>query len=137
MKTNFQNTDEYIANFPNDIQVILSNIRNIIKNEVPEAQEVISYQMPAFRLKTSSQTNLSNLSSRAKTRDLVIYFAAFKKHIGLFFAPTEEVYKHFEKELRDYKKSKGGIQLPLDKDIDYELVRKIVKFKKLSIEYAL
>lgn len=115
MHSNYQTVDTYISTFPPNIQQVLERIRNVVRKELPKAEECISYQMPAYRVKGKTYP--------------IIYFAAFKKHIGLFFAPTEEVYRKFEYELSSYKKSKAGIQIPLGKEIDYELIRKIVRLK--------
>jgi uncharacterized protein YdhG (YjbR/CyaY superfamily) len=111
MKTNYKSIDEYIRTFPPDIQSILEKIRQTIKKAAPGAIETISYQMPAFKL------NGKNL----------VYFAAFKNHIG--FYPLPSGITTFEKELSPYARSKGTVQFPLDKPIPYDLVEKIVKFR--------
>ncbi|MFL0267446.1 iron chaperone [Candidatus Clostridium radicumherbarum] len=102
--------DEYILQFPPEIQEILNNIRKVIKEAAPNAEEVISYQMPAFKL-----------------QGILVYFAAFKKHIG--FYPTSSGVAAFKDELSKYKGGKGSVQFPLDKSIPYELISKIVKFR--------
>src|SRR5512141_2383550 len=104
MKKDYQDIDEYIRTFPPDIQVILQKIRQTIKTAAPEAVETISYQMPAFKLNGKS----------------LVYFAAFKNHIG--FYPLPSGIKSFEKELTGYPRSKGTVQFPLDKPIPYALV---------------
>ncbi|MGH9967602.1 MAG: iron chaperone [Pyrinomonadaceae bacterium] len=106
-----KNIDEYIAGFPNDVQEILEKIRMTIKNAVPDAAETISYQIPTFTLKGS----------------YLIYFAAYKKHIGLYPAPrgTEK----FKKELSVYEGGKGTVRFPLDKPIPFGLITRIVKFR--------
>ena len=81
-----------------------------IRKAAPGAQETISYQIPAFRL----------------NGDLV-YFAAFKKHIGLY--PRTTAITKFKKELNDYECSKGTVRFPLDQPIPYSLITKIVKFR--------
>ncbi|MGB8212077.1 MAG: DUF1801 domain-containing protein [Anaerolineales bacterium] len=102
--------DEYIANFPADIQEILEKIRNTIQEAVPEAEGTIGYEMPAFRLKGN-----------------LVYFAAFKKHIGLYSIPTG--IEEFKTELSIYKQGRGSIQFPLDKPIPYDLISRIAKFR--------
>lgn len=102
--------DEYIAGAPENIRDILEKIRRTIKEAAPEAQETISYGMPAY-----------------KQNGPLVYFAAQKKHIG--FYPTPSGIINFRKELSPYHTSKGAIQFPLDKPIPYELVKKIVKFR--------
>ncbi len=102
--------DEYIAGFPQDVQAILEKIRLTIRKAAPGAEEKISYQMPALTLKGN-----------------LVYFAAFKNHIGFYPIPTG--IKKFEKELSVYKMGKGSVQFPLDKPIPYSLISKIVKFR--------
>ncbi len=102
--------DEYIATFPQEIQIILNNIRNIIKELVPEATEKISYQMPTFYLNGN-----------------LVHFAAFKKHIG--FYPTPSGIEAFQEELSKYKGAKGSVQFPLDQPMPYELIRRIVLYR--------
>jgi uncharacterized protein YdhG (YjbR/CyaY superfamily) len=102
--------DEYIAAFPKQIQDILQKLRRTIKEAAPQAQETISYQMPAFKL-----------------NGILVYFAAFKDHVGFF--PTSSGVAAFEKELSEYKISKGTIRFPLDKPIPFDLVTKIVKYR--------
>ena len=102
--------DEYIAGFPKDVQAILKKIRATIREAAPDAEEKIGYQMPAFTLKGN-----------------LVYFAAFKNHIGFYPIPTG--IKKFEKELSVYKMGKGSVQFPLDKPIPYSLISKIVKFR--------
>jgi uncharacterized protein YdhG (YjbR/CyaY superfamily) len=111
MRTQYQTIDEYIRDFPPDIQDILQKIRQTIKRAAPEAVEAIAYQMPTFRLKGKN----------------LVHFAAFKHHIG--FYPTPSGIESFEKELSPYLRSKGIVQFPLDKPIPYDLVEKIVKFR--------
>ena len=105
-----QTVDDYIAGFPANIQEILGNIRAIVREVVPEAEEVISYQMPTYRL----QGNL-------------VHFAAFKSHIG--FYPTPTGVEAFQDELEPYRHAKGSIRFPLDQPIPYALIRKIVAFR--------
>jgi len=102
--------DEYILKFPPEIQEILKTIRKVIKESAPEAEEKISYQMPAFAL-----------------HGILVYFAAFKNHIG--FYPTSSGITAFDQELSEYKGGKGSIQFPFGKPIPYELISKIVKFR--------
>jgi uncharacterized protein YdhG (YjbR/CyaY superfamily) len=109
-KSTIENTDEYIAGFPKDIQKILEKIRTTIKKAAPKAEEIISYQMPAFKL-----------------NGILVYFAAHKKHIG--FYPTARAIEKFKKELSIYKGARGSVQFPYDKPIPYELISDIVKFR--------
>jgi uncharacterized protein YdhG (YjbR/CyaY superfamily) len=103
--------DDYIKTFPTDVQNILEKIRQTIRKAAPEAVEVISYQMPTFRL------NGRNL----------VHFAAFKNHIG--FYPIPSGIEAFRRELSPYKQGKGSVQFPLDKPIPYNLMEEIVRFR--------
>jgi uncharacterized protein YdhG (YjbR/CyaY superfamily) len=102
--------DEYIKSFPPDVQDILQKIRQTIRTAAPGAEETISYQIPAF-----------------KQNGVLVYFAAFKEHIGFF--PTSSGINAFKKELAPYKTSKGTVQFPIEKPIPYDLVKKIVMFR--------
>lgn len=102
--------DEYIAQFPAEIQQKLQEIRAVIHAAAPEATEKISYQMPTFYL-----------------RGNLVHFAAFKQHIG--FYPVPSGIAAFEEELAPYKRSKGAVQFPLDQPIPTELIGRIVKFR--------
>ena len=102
--------DEYISGFPINVQDILNKIRKTIHEAALEAEEVISYQMPAFKFK-----------------GILVYFAAFKKHIG--FYPIPSGIEKFKNELSIYRQGKGSVQFPLDKPIPYNLISRIVKFR--------
>jgi uncharacterized protein YdhG (YjbR/CyaY superfamily) len=102
--------DEYIAAFPLEVREKLDALRNLIKAAAPDAIEKISYQMPAFDL-----------------HGILVYFAAFKKHIG--FYPTASGIDEFKLELSEFKQGRGSVQFPLDKPIPYDLVTRIVKFR--------
>jgi uncharacterized protein YdhG (YjbR/CyaY superfamily) len=106
-----QTVDDYIAGFPDTTQSILQQIRLIIREMVPDAEEVISYQMPTYRL-----------------HGILVHFAAFKNHIGFYPAPSGV--ESFQKELAPYKHAKGSIRFPLNQPIPYELIRKIVAFRR-------
>ncbi len=102
--------DEYIADFPPDVQMILEKVRATIRQAAPGAEETIKYRMPTFMLHGN-----------------LVYFAAFKDHIGFYPVPTG--IEKFKKELAVYKMGKGSIQFPLDQPIPYGLISKIVKFR--------
>lgn len=102
--------DEYIEMYPENIRKILSKIRKIINKNIPIAEERISWGMPTFYWKEN-----------------VIHFAVGKNHIGIY--PSSSPIIYFEKELANYKTSKGAIQLPQDKPIPYDLIERIVKFR--------
>ena len=114
-----KNIDEYIAGFPNDVQEILEKIRMTIRKAAPDAEETISYQIPTFTLKGK----------------YLVYFAAYKKHIGLYPAPRG--IEKFKNELSVYEGAKGSVKFPLDKPIPFDLISKIVKFRvKENLERA-
>lgn len=103
--------DEYIAAVPKDVQPLLKKIRATVRKAAPGVEETISYRIPSFKL---------------HGRQLV-YFAAFKTHIGLYPAPTGNA--AFKKEAQAYGAGKGTFRFPLDKPIPYAVVAKVVKFR--------
>lgn len=106
----FNNVDEYIALYPAPVRQGLELLRKTIKTTAPEAEEMISYQMPAYKL-----------------NGMLVFFSAAKKHYG--FYPTASPIIAFREKLKSYKTSKGAIQFPLDKPIPVKLVAEIVKWK--------
>jgi uncharacterized protein YdhG (YjbR/CyaY superfamily) len=102
--------DEYIAGFPPKVRAILKQIRSTVRAAAPDAEEVISYQMPAF-----------------KQDGILIYFAAFKTHIGVF--PPVSGDARLEKALARYAGPKGNLRFPLDEPIPYDLIRRIVALR--------
>lgn len=110
--------DDYIDGFPADVQLLLQKIRTTIKKAAPQAEEAIKYQIPAF-------TFHGNL----------IFFAAFKNHIGLYPAPRGA--EEFKRELAAYEGGKGTVQFPLDKPIPFKLIARMTKFRlKQNLERA-
>jgi uncharacterized protein YdhG (YjbR/CyaY superfamily) len=105
-----ESVDAYIRSFPGNIQVILQQIRETIKKAAPEAEECISYQMPAY-----------------KQNGPLVYFAVAKNHIG--FYPTPSGIEAFKNEFSGYKWSKGAVQFPLDQPMPLELIDRIVRFR--------
>jgi len=103
--------DSYIKSFPEKVQCLLNQIRSVIKENAPDADESIAYQMPAYK------TNGKPL----------IYFAGFRNHIGFYATPTGHT--EFSKELSGYKQGKGSVQFPLDKPMPLELIGRIVRFR--------
>ncbi len=102
--------DQYIAAFSPDVQAILQKIRATIRVAAPEAEEVISYRIPAFKL-----------------NGILVYFAAFKNHIGLY--PPVHADGSLKKALTPYAGPKGNLILPYDRPIPYGLIRKVVKLR--------
>ena len=106
----FANIDEYIRQFPPETQLVLNELRQLISEAAPQAQEKISYQMPTFYLKGK-----------------LVHFAAYKNHIGFYPAPSGIA--AFQKELSTYKGAKGSVQFPLNKPLPLDLIREIVEFR--------
>jgi uncharacterized protein YdhG (YjbR/CyaY superfamily) len=100
----------YIAACPSQTHELLNKLRSFILQEVPQAEEVISYKMPAYKL-----------------NGMLVYFAGYEKHIG--FYPTGSGIKHFEQDIQLYKYSKGTIQFPLNQELPYDLIRRILQFR--------
>lgn len=102
--------NRYISQFPAAVQTILKKVRKTIRKAAPEAREVISYQMPAF-----------------KQHGILVYFAAWKQHIGLY--PPIFGDEAVEKAVTRYAGPKGNLQFPLDEPIPYDLIERIVKLR--------
>jgi uncharacterized protein YdhG (YjbR/CyaY superfamily) len=109
-KITFKSIDEYILQFPPEVQEILNTLREVIKETAPGAEEKISYQMPTFALNGN-----------------LVHFAAYKKHIG--FYPTASGIAAFKNELSAYNGAKGSVQFPIEKPLPYELISEIVKYR--------
>lgn len=106
--------DDYINEYPEDVQLLLRQMRETIKAILPDAEEKISYQMPTFFQKKN-----------------LVHFAAFKHHIG--FYPTPSAIAFFESELTSYKRSKGAVQFPIDEPLPLELVSRMTQFRKTEV----
>ena len=109
-KAGFATVDEYIASFPEETQVKLQELRSTIRAAAPEAEEKISYQMPTFFLKGN-----------------LVYYAAWKKHIGFYAIPSAN--EAFQDELATYTVSKGAVQFPLDQPLPVDLITRMVRFR--------
>lgn len=117
MKTMFADVDKYINSLTPDTQILLEQIRAVIKAKAPDAAESISYSMPAYKL-------------RGKP---LVYFAAFKNHIGLYATPSGHA--AFFDELSKYPQGKGSVQFAFKKPIPFQLIERIVEFRiKENIE---
>jgi uncharacterized protein YdhG (YjbR/CyaY superfamily) len=103
--------DEYIAQFPPELQQTLQTLRKVIQAAAPEAKEKIAWGMPAFVL-----------------NGYLVFFAAHKQHIGFYPAGSSGI-EAFKNELADYKTSKGAVQFPLNEPLPYELITRMVKFR--------
>jgi uncharacterized protein YdhG (YjbR/CyaY superfamily) len=109
-KNVYKNIDEYIANFPKQVQEKLQEMRETIRAAAPQAIEKISYQMPAFDLKGT-----------------LVYFAGWKNHIGFYAMPSGN--EKFREEISRYQNAKGSVKFPLSEPLPLELVTIIVKFR--------
>jgi len=107
---NSTDIDAYISGFPESIQKLLQEVRSTVKQAAPQATEVISYGMPAF-----------------KQDGMLVYFAAFKKHIG--FYPIPSGITAFQEELSAFRCTKGSVHFPLDKPLPVELISRIVTYR--------
>jgi uncharacterized protein YdhG (YjbR/CyaY superfamily) len=110
-KKDFTSIDEYIAAFPEETQRALEQIRAAIKAMFPDAEERISYKMPAFKL----------------NGEYFIHFSAWKNHIGMY--PIPEGNAAFQKEIEPYRSAKSSLSFPLDKPMPIKLISKVVKFR--------
>jgi len=102
--------DEYIAAFEPEVQAILQKVRATVKAAAPDAKEVISYRMPAFR-----------------QNGMLVYFAAFKSHIG--FYPPIKGDARLEQEASQYAGEKGNLRFPLDQPIPYKLIGALTRLR--------
>ena len=112
-KIKFNTIDEYIIQFPIEVQETLKTLRKVIKEAAPEAEEKISYKMPTFILHGN-----------------LVHFAGYKNHIG--FYPTPSGIEAFKEELSQYKGAKGSVQFPIKEPLPYELIIKIVKYRAME-----
>lgn len=106
-----KSTDEYISSFPAATQIILQEVRKTIKCAAPNANESISYGMPAYKLDGKA----------------LVYFAGYKNHIGFYATPTGHA--EFTEELSKYKQGKGSVQFPINEPMPLDLITKIVQFR--------
>lgn len=106
--------DDYIKDFPEDVQDLLHKVRATIKEKAPGAIESMNYGMPAYK------TNGKPL----------VYFAGYKNHIGFYATPTG--HEKFAEELSKYKQGKGSVQFPIDKPIPFDLIGRIVEFRVIE-----
>ncbi|MGH7712858.1 MAG: iron chaperone [Gemmatimonadaceae bacterium] len=110
-KTDFRSVDEYIARQPDDVQATLQHVRRSIRKALPDAEEVMSYQMPTYKLHGG----------------YVIYFAAWKQHYSLYPA-TRELIAVFKDDLAQYEVQKGTIRFPFSQAVPARLIERIAKF---------
>ena len=112
-KTDFRSVEEYILAQPKSVQPVLRRVRSVIRKAVPAAVEVISYQLPAYKLPEGPA---------------VLYFAAWKQHYSLYPA-SDELVAAFKGELTPFRASKGTLRFPLSEPIPVKLIERIAKFR--------
>ncbi len=115
-KTDFKSVDEYIASQPKAVQGVLKRVRSTIRKALPGAEEVISYQIPAFKV-----------NGRA-----VLYFAGWKQHYSLY-PSTDHVVAAFKDDLALYEVNKGTIRFPLSKPVPVKLIEGIAKLRAKEV----
>ncbi|NNC94789.1 MAG: DUF1801 domain-containing protein [Chitinophagales bacterium] len=103
--------EQYIHQFSPEVRVTLNKLRSIILSAAPDAEETITYGIPAYKLNNKP----------------LVYFGAYQSHIG--FYATQSGHEKFAEELSEYKKGKGSIQFPLNKEIPIHLIKRMVEFK--------
>jgi uncharacterized protein YdhG (YjbR/CyaY superfamily) len=111
-KTDFRSVDEYIGAQPANVRAVLRRVRSTIRKAVPEALEVISYQLPAYKLAGAP----------------VLYFAAWKQHYSLYPA-SDELVAAFKGALTPYRASKGTLRFPLSEPAPVKLIERVAKFR--------
>ena len=111
-KVRIETVEQYIGSFLKEVQAILKLVRKTISKAVPDAEEVISYQIPAFN-----------------SNGWIFYYSAYKEHYSLSCPPPFTVFTAFKKELEPYKISKSTIQFPFDKPVPVELIAAMSKFR--------
>jgi uncharacterized protein YdhG (YjbR/CyaY superfamily) len=115
-KTDFKSVDEYLASQPEAVRSILGRVRGAIRKAVPEAEEVISYQIPTYKLQSGP----------------VLYFAGWKRHYSLYPA-TGRVIAAFKDELASYEIDKGTIRFPLSQPVPVQLIGRIARFRAKEV----
>jgi uncharacterized protein YdhG (YjbR/CyaY superfamily) len=116
-KTDFKSVDEYIATHSEPVQVVLQRVRSVIRRAVPTADEVISYQMPAYKLHGKP----------------VVFFAGHTHHYSLYAAGSAPVLEAFKQELAPYVQSKGTIRFPFGQPVPVTLIERIAKFRAREV----
>jgi uncharacterized protein YdhG (YjbR/CyaY superfamily) len=116
-KIQFQSVDEYIRSQPHAVQGPLSRVRSAIRSAVPEADELISYNMPTYKLRGAS----------------LLHFAIWKTHYSLY-AASESIVEEFKTDLRGYTIDKGTIRFSLSEPVPERLIERIAKFRATEAE---
>lgn len=117
-KTDYKTIDRYHAAFPAEAAERMQKVSDVIHNIAPEAEEVISYQIPAFKI----------------GKAFLIYYAAFENHLSLSNPWSEALLKEFATELKGLKVSKSVIQFPNDKPLPMDFIKALLKFRKKEVD---
>lgn len=112
-KSKFQTVDEYIGMFPKEVQAVLESVRETVGQAEPEAEEVISYQLPALKYRGKN----------------LIFYSAYTNHYSVAFSPPFTIFEVFREELSPFEVGKTSVQFPLDQPIPSDLLRKMVQYK--------
>jgi uncharacterized protein YdhG (YjbR/CyaY superfamily) len=118
-KTDYKTIDQYHQAFTDEVQERMQTIRDLVHRVAPEAEEVISYQIPAFKI---------------SQKLYLIYYSAYAKHISLSSPWSEAFLNEFATELKDYKVSKSAIQLPNNQPLPVDFIKKVLEFRKAEIK---
>ena len=115
-KKKFENVEDYITSFPADVQKILRLVQKTIQKAVPDAEEMISYQIPAFK----------------RNGVWIFYYSAYAKHYSLSCPPPFTVFEKYKDELSEFEVSKSAIKFPFGKPVPIKLIAEMAKFRKGS-----
>jgi uncharacterized protein YdhG (YjbR/CyaY superfamily) len=111
-KAEFKSVDEYMASKPETVRTALTRVRATLRKAMPGADEVISYNMPTYRM----------------NGEAVLLFAGWKRHYSLY-AASDAIVAAFRKELAPYEIQKGTISFPLNEPVPVKLIERIAKFR--------
>lgn len=111
-----QDVDKYISTFPKKVQQELTQLRNMVRELAPQAVETMAYGIVGYKLNNKP----------------LIYFGGYKNHIGLYATPSGHA--EFVAELAKYKQGRGSVQFPLDQEIPYGLIERIIKFRIAEVQ---
>ncbi len=117
-RTDYPSVDAYLADQPEAVRAILAEVRAIVREAVPEAAEVISYQVPAYRM----------------LGGFVCYLSGFRAHYSLSFPPPTALFETFARELAANVKGKAAVRFPLDEPVPADLIRDLCRFRAAELE---
>ena len=112
-KKKFENVEDYIGSFPAGVQKVLRQVQKTIQKAVPDAEEMISYQIPAFK----------------RNGIWIFYYSAYAKHYSLSCPPPFTVFEKYKEELSPFEVSKSAIKFPYEKPVPVKLIAEMAKFR--------